>query len=478
MIYKESKVCYNKVNSVHASTANHGRRHTMENNMNYAEEEKTIDLKQLLFFILKKWKTILIFLIIGMLLGTGIALLKGEKTLEDYTEEDIEELNTDKILQYYNTQVQYEVYKETEELSVLLKMDPMNAYTASRNFFISMPATDVDWIRMQYTQILSDVNILQEFVEASGLDCDQRTIKDLIGLGFSEIGASTWMGSMGFAPVNATVSINVLAPTEEVGLKLLNLLDEKVVQVHDQIAERYSTFTYERLSETSFEGYNSGVRSVQTDSMNTHVSYSTQIAELETVLTDDDMYYYLLTYEPEEIEFSMLRQIIKWAIVVGAVMCILAVGCYGVQFLLDDHIKTAHELHDYGLYTIAVLRVGDPQKEDFVDKLFAGSKLPTNSRAYLLNALQTLCSGKTVLSGDLKDAQTAEVMNWLAGQMDELCVTDKLACAEAGLATVKESDGAILFVRLWKTTAFDLRREMYVLRQIEKPVKGIVVLRG
>lgn len=33
-------------------------------------------------------------------------------------------------------------------------------------------------------------------------------------------------------------------------------------------------------------------------------------------------------------------------------------------------------------------------------------------------------------------------------------------------------------VRLWKTTAFDLKRELYVIRQIEKPVKGIVVLRG
>lgn len=43
--------------------------------MNYAEDEKTIDLKQLLYYVLKRWKKILIFLLIGVLLGTGIAVL-------------------------------------------------------------------------------------------------------------------------------------------------------------------------------------------------------------------------------------------------------------------------------------------------------------------------------------------------------------------------------------------------------------------
>ena len=450
----------------------------MENNMPYSEEEKTIDLKQLFFFILKKWKTILIFLIIGMVLGTGIALLKGQKTLDDYSEEELDDLNTELVLQYYNTQLKYDMYKELEEMSVLLQMDYENTYTGSRSFFMGMPATDVDWIRAQYNKILSDVSILQELADATGLKCDQRTVKDLVWVSFSEIGASTWMGSMGFAPVNATVSYGVTAPNEEVGLRLLNLLEEKIMQVHDRMAKLYPTFTYETLSETSFEGFNSGVRSAHLDSLETHSSYITSIAKQKEELTDDDLYYYMLSYEPEEIEFSMLFQIIKWAIVIGAVMCILVVGVYGVQFLMDDHIKTAHELHEFGLYTIAVLNAGEPRKEDFVDKLFAGGKLPTNTREYLLNALRTLCTGKTVLSGDLQDADTASVMNWLAGQMDELCVTDRLACAEAGLSTVKESDGAILFVRLWKTTAFDLRRELYVMRKIDKPVKGIVVLRG
>ena len=106
------------------------------------------------------------------------------------------------------------------------------------------------------------------------------------------------------------------------------------------------------------------------------------------------------------------------------------------------------------------------------------SKLPTNSSEYLLNAIKALCAGKMVLCGDAQDAQAVEVMNWLASNMDELYVTDTLAKDENGLITAKSSEGAILFIRLWKTTAFDLKRELYVMNQIGKPVKGIVVLRG
>lgn len=135
------------------------------------------------------------------------------------------------------------------------------------------------------------------------------------------------------------------------------------------------------------------------------------------------------------------------------------------------------DLTDGGLYPIACLQPADAQKQDFVDKLFANHAIPTNSREYLLNACKALCTGKTVLCGDAQDASTAEIMHWLASQMDELSAMDLLAKDENGPIAVKESEGAIIFVRLWKTTASQLRRELDIVKKTDKPVKGIVVLR-
>ena len=42
----------------------------------------------------------------------------------------------------------------------------------------------------------------------------------------------------------------------------------------------------------------------------------------------------------------------------------------------------------------------------------------------------------------------------------------------------KESEGAVLFIRLWQTTLFDLKRELFVIKQLGKTVKGVVVLQN
>lgn len=446
--------------------------------MNYAADEKTIDLKQLIYYVAKRWKTIFIFLIIGALLGGAFSLVRGQKTLDDLDDDALKELNMEKIVQYASYQELYDLEVEYQQESLILAMDPNAVYNTSRTFYLTLPLEYVNQIADQYYKILSSVDNLQSLIDISGLDCSQRAIKELVGLSFSRVSSTTPWGDWGFTPVHAKLSISAQASTEELGETLLNALNDFVDVLNEQLAAQYSSFTCELLNEYHDFGFDSGIRDAQDSATARLGSYANQLLALDEELTDDDMFYYVWTYNADEIEFSLLKQTIKYAILIGALFCIMAVGCYGVLFLLDDHIKTAHELHDYGLYTIACLKAGDAKKEDWVDRLFAGGKLPENSRNYLLNALKTLCAGQTVIAGDLNDAQTSELMNWLASNMDNLAVTDKLACDEKGLMTAKDSEGAVLFVRLWKTTAFDLNRELYVLRQIERPVKGVVVLRG
>lgn len=446
--------------------------------MNYAEDEKTIDLKQLLYYVLKRWKQILIFLIIGVVLGCGFSLLRGQKTLDDLSADDIKSLNIEKLSQYRRVQEQYEMQLDLNEQSIVLHMDSNQVYRNYRSYSLTVPAEDVRLISDRFYMIASNPDVLNELIAASGYDCDERVIKELFGLSFYTVDSYVIWEKYGLTPQHARVSLSVISPTEEIGEALLNVLNSHVLALMDTLSSEYSQFQYSPLEDTQRFGYDSSVRSTQESAASTIKGYEDQIIALEKDLTDDDMFYYAWTYNADEIEFSLLKQTIKYAVLFGALLCIAACGCYCVLFLLDDHLKTAHDPIDYGLYTIACIHTGDEEKQDFVDKLFVGGKLPTNSKDYLLNALRTLCTGKTVLCGDKEDVRAVEVMNWLASQMDELCVTDALAKDENGLITAKESDGVILFVRLWKTTAFDLKRELYIAKQIEKPVKGVVVLRG
>ena len=86
--------------------------------MNYTEAEKTLDLKQLLFFVLKRWKKILLFLIVGVLLGCGLAIVRG-KPSPAYM--DITDLNMERIIQYAHYQELYQQQLESEKTSIVLQ---------------------------------------------------------------------------------------------------------------------------------------------------------------------------------------------------------------------------------------------------------------------------------------------------------------------------------------------------------------------
>ena len=449
--------------------------------MNYAEDEKTIDLKQLLYYVLKRWKKIFIFLLVGALLGSGFSLLRSPKTSGDLSDDDFKAVNKEKILQYERVQEQYEFQLKSNKKSVILQMDPQQVYSTSRSYYLTIPFNDANLISERFSMIASDSGVLDEVITASGYECDQQMIKELFELSFSIIESPAVWSGYGLFPMHAKVTLSAIGPNEEIGEAILDVVDSHVIALQETLSSEHSNFEYIKLNESNHFGYNSKVSSAQEAAFETLKAHKDKIINAEKQLTADEKLYYTWTYNPDELEFSLvdlLKPAIKYAVLFGALFCVMACVCYGVLFLLDDHIKTAHEVTDYGLYTIACLHTGDVKKQDFIDKMFSGGKLPTNSKEYLLNALRALCTGKTVLCGNKQDTQAVEVMNWLASQMDDLCVTDMLAKDENGLITAKESEGAILFIRLWETTAFDLKRELYVMKQIDKPVKGVVVLRG
>lgn len=446
--------------------------------MNYAEDEKTIDLKQLLYYVLKRWKQILIFLLVGILLGAGFAMLRGQKTLDDLSADELKSLNLETIRQYNYTLEQYELQKEKEKQSILLQLDPDLVYRTTRSYYLTFPADDLNLFSERYRLILSNADVLDELIAASGLRCDHEAIQEIVYLSFTTLKTSTVWSQLGLTPMNAKVILSVRAPSEEIGEAMLGVLNTHVIALQESLAEESPSFSCKKLADTSELGYDSSVHSEQKEFSESLKAYGDELVTLKKTMTDNDLFYYAWTYTPDKISFSLIRQVIKYAVLAGAVLCILACGWYGVVFLLDDHIKTVQELTDAGLYPIACLQPADAQKQDFVDKLFANPVLPTNSREYLLNACKALCAGKTVLCGDAQDASTAEIMHWLASQMDGFCAMDLLTRDENGPIAVKESEGAIFFVRLWKTTVSQLRRELDIVKKTDKPVKGIVVLRN
>lgn len=447
--------------------------------MNYTETEKIVDLKMLCYFLLKRWKRIAAFFVAGILLGSLLASLRKNPAL---SEMDTSELNLEKIVQYEQFRQLYELQLEKKSMSVVLQMNPNEVYSVSRAFYLAVPAERAELIRQKYARMLEHTEFLEQLIESTGLNCSIHAIREMVAVNTSAVEAATVWENLGFTAAHIKVTFDAIGADEKTALTLMDALESQFEMQTEQLIQSGLSVACEKLSDVSQFGFSLSVGSAQDTLASLIKTYASEVTKLRTELSDDDLIYHAQVYLASEEDagekepLQLIKKIVKYAAVFAVLFSGMTVFVYAVQFLLDDHIKTAHEVQEYGLYTIACLQ-DERVRKTWVDHLLSDDHLPGNSREYLMNALKAFADGKIMLSGDMQDSQIAGVMEWVVEHVENMVVSDCLACDAAGLQAISDMDGVILFVRLWKTTAFDLKRELDVTGRLDKPVKGVVVLR-
>ena len=128
--------------------------------MNTIETERTIDLRVLFFRVLKRWRLLILFLVLGLLFGVALKYIQGGKTAEspaetgsnvtvcktqqEYTKA-VEDYNIQKeacdraLLDAQTTLLNYEAYMEG---SLLPLLDPYNVSTVNARLVVSAAASD------------------------------------------------------------------------------------------------------------------------------------------------------------------------------------------------------------------------------------------------------------------------------------------------------------------------------------------------
>lgn len=447
--------------------------------MNYTETEKIIDLKMLLYFILKRWKRIVAFFVAGILLGSFLAVARKNPSV---SEMDTSELNLEKIAQYEQFRQLYELQLEKRSASVVLQMNPNEVYSVSRAFYLAVPAEYAEMVRQKYAMMLENTQFLERLIDISGLNCTVHAIREMVAVNTSAVDAATVWENLGFAAAHIKVVFDAIGADEKTANTLMNELENQFELQMKQMIQSGISVASEKLSDVSQFGFSLSVGSAQDTLASLIKTYATEVTKLRSELSEDDLSYHAQVYhasaqsDGDKEVLRLIKKSVKYSAVFAVLFSGMMMFIYAVQFLLDDRIKTAHEVQEYGLYTIACLQDACVKKT-WVDRLLSDDRLPENSREYLANALKSFADGKMLLSGEMQDPQIADTMEWVAEHVENMFVSDCLAYDAVGLQNVIAMDGVILFVRLWKTTTFDLKRELDVVRKLNKSVKGVVVLR-
>lgn len=437
-------------------------------------EEDEIDLIQLMLYVLRRWKILLLTGVLGLILGGVFGALKGDKTLDQL---DIDTLNMEQIQQYARYQQLYEDEVARQAESVYMNMDPEAVYTVTKNYYVAGQDNDLNRVSLAIGSILQDQTVYAQILEETGLTCSQRSLAELMNVELATTQKSQ-VQLIDDRSNDGKIYISVCAPSEEIGNKILAVLDAHVQEACAQIAQTAEGLTYEAVAQSGLTGYCGGVVSARQDGARRLATYLTTIANIEKNLNDDDKTYYSLVYGEEQELQKPQKLSIKWMALGAVILFILAGGCYALAFLTDGSVKDPDELEErFGLHLLARVETENAAKKKLrgLDKLLAEKPL-YNDDAYLAAALTATGMRNITLSGDLQNAQIKRKMEKAA----QMCANGGVKICDCfsvdAQAITEKTDGVVLFIQPWVTKSAQVLRELEICEFNEMEVVGFVAV--
>ena len=433
------------------------------------EGEEEIDLVQMMRYILQKWKILLLAGVVGLLVGGALGAMKTEK---EPAQMDINNLNADQIQQYASYHQFYEDEVARQKESIYMNMDPGAVYMAGKSYYVAAQESDLNRLGLAIGSILQKQEVYDRIWAETGLTCSQSSLSELMSVWFMETEKNAIQLSDDRSS-DGRVNISVAAPSEEIGEKILAVLDEQVQAVCAQVAQTAEGgMTYEAMAQTGRTGYCENVVTARQNGEKRLAAYQETLGKIEAKLSDNDKAYYAQVYEGS---WKPENKAPKWATIGAVALFVLAGGWYVLMFLLDGSVKGTDELEErYGLHLLARVEPEGAAKKNLrgLNKLFAEKPL-YNDAAYLSAALSAAGVSGLVLSGDLANAQIAQTMR-TAAQAGGYKVCDRFAVDAQAVAD--KTDGVVLFIQPWVTKNAQVLRELEICEFNGLPVLGFVAV--
>ena len=456
--------------------------------MNY-REEREIDLIDLAREILKKWKIIVLCMVIGLALGSvggyfKSAQLVNAETLEPIVEDEkieknLEELKEDlserEILEVKEAVKAYLSYKKVYEekakygdTSIRMQLNSQSVPTMTASYIIgdyyevTYPKIDevnyISNIVSIYAKKLTDEDIVIDVARALGDNIPESYAKEVYSV---------------YSEANSILSITVTARTKDECQKVMDVLTERLESEAASVKRMYThSITY--LDTFYSKNVNNSVLSEQQSQADSLASLEKTMLTVGSSLTTNQKSYFTALVNEEvktkDVDTIIQRKFsIKFAalgFMAGAFFIIMWICA---KYILTQTIKTKDEFKNlFGLNVLGTIsnecenlgmitagaQIGAKKIE--AKKLYVASSLTdeqhTASYSKIVDAIQTGAGDITVDSGE------------------------SILVNPASLEKLSAADGVIFVEKLKASKYEDIARELEIVKNYGIKVLGIVVL--
>ena len=333
---------------------------------NYDMDEMEIDLVDFLFYLLRRWKSLVAMVLLGAVLGSAFYIVKTTKAanaaVEDYQPDEDTEANMKLAAQYrkfYDQQMDY------NEHSIVMQMNPNQVYEGTLTYYLAA-GKQTERLAQLFTDIVNDPAVLTELKDAAGLDCEAQYVKELVSSTMSqkEIGENSDLTANIANNLQVTVPVNSISDTlltyqvaylnQETCEKMVTILQDAVASAAQKYVDTYGEYEFDQLQNVVAVTVDEKYLEKQKTSVALVDGYLTKLTTLEGAFNDTEMVYYqgkYLAAEHIDSELSQkvqngiaVKNLVKWLIIGGIGFIVLWAVYYFLKYLLDPSIKTLNEL--------------------------------------------------------------------------------------------------------------------------------------
>lgn len=471
----------------------------MNENNSYLEQEETeIDLFHMMIYMLKHWKTLILAVVIGLLVGMGIFVLKqrnsttSESEIEEYTVEPETEESMKIAYQYRQL---YESQMEYNDHSFLMKMDANKVYAGELKYYISA-GSDTEYITLLYQNLINSEEVLTKIKEAGALEEDEQYVKEILSCSTNR-GADSYVndlveeaiGASSYIAKTAVINYKIIYSDKEACESMLQVLREAVEKLNDSFREKYQVYKIQEIYSSVSQSVDNGIAQKQGENISALNNYLNTVKNLESGFTGEDLLYYQTEYLQKnaiagEEDIATIQtetdNPVKWAVIGVLLTSMLWFVYYLIMYLTDGHIKTADEVRSgFGLPIIGYIEEDSASAKGFdkwIGKIERKHKGQGDTLEYISALLKTEEAQKIFLCIDQSDeAQRAAALS-IQQKCDGVEIGNMVYVDEDSLRKSKEAQKIILFIRLGCTERKDIKRCLEICMQQKILLAGTVIL--
>ena len=486
----------------------------MNDNMyNNYEDDMEIDLVDLLFYLLKKWRSLIVAIVIGAILGAGLYVVKNHQQQAEQAAQEAEllkndedeafdeknyniskdtKVNMDIAYQYrqlYNKQLEY------NQKSIIMQLDPNEVYAGVLEYYISA-GNNTGLLSELYQSILNDDDILEELKDASGFKCDTPYIKELISSSSGDDKATVINVNSNGENVekHSFVTYRVVSTNQKSCEKMLQVLRERVEALRAEYEETYGAYGVSEVSSAISQVTDTTYLNAQRDNVDRLSNYLSTMKNAESNFSDDEKTYYTNKYlakeyvdsdNAEEAKAVLLEEAepvskVKWLAIGVILLVVIWGGYYVVRYFLDPRVKTVSELQNtYHLPVIGIVQTAANNSkglDKMLDHLYQNTKQKPDTLEYVVQAINAMQTEKSVLCGDTEIPEIKKLMEKLSDSCEHMKIGDFISKNIESLEHAKAAGNEILVVRIDKNRRKEIEKEIESCRLQKISMVGVVVV--